>query len=287
MQKSVNDHLNKQTLVILSVTSDIGFALTQNYLRAGHQVIGTYRSTQHLNEISGHPNLKLLKCDFSINKSMTAFIYNFKKINKQWNTLISCIGEPRPLTGFFDTNFDVWQKSVEINALSQLRILHRLYKYRNPQQISNVVFFAGGGVNNAVVNFSAYTIAKIMLIKMCEFIDAENPDLNIFIVGPGWTKTKIHKLILNDPNITSTKREETLTFLKKSAGTDINYIYECINWLSKSGKKVASGRNFALAHDPLQKCVRSYLSAALKADPNMYKIRRLEKKLVKQLTKTI
>lgn len=264
----------KGNVVIISVTSDIGKIIAQNYLRDGFGVIGTYRSKKHLSERDFLGPCHLFHCDVNDKKSIVQFIQKYKKLNIPWQTFISCVAEPRPLTAFFGTDFDAWENSTRINSVDQLRVIHALYPFRDKTQKSNIVFFAGGGVNKPVFNFSAYTIGKIMLIKMCEYLDAENEDLNIFTVGPGWTRTKTHMLVLRDPHVSEEKRRDILNFLKSKGGTDINYIYECIRWLAKEGKKVAGGRNFSIVYDPLKKSVRDELKAALKKDKNMYKLRR-------------
>jgi len=263
-----------KTVLILSVSSDIGLFLAQRYLSSGHSVIGTYRSTQTIKGLTQYPNCHLFACDIHEPRSLSAFVENVKALGMNWDTFISCVGYPLPLQPFFKSDFDQWQQSVEVNSLDQLRAIHGLYPFRNPQGVSNVVFFAGGGANNAVVDFSAYTIGKIMLTKMCEFLDAENPDLNIFIVGPGWTKTKTHQMILNDPHISKVKYEETQRFMQSKAGTSLEDIFQCIQWMCTQGKAIASGRNFSVAYDPWRVPKREKLIAQLKADNGMYKLRR-------------
>ena len=86
-----------------------------------------------------------------------------------------------------------------------------MYPYRRRERMSNVVFFAGGGTNSPLPDLSAYAASKIFLMKMCELLDDENEDLNVFIVGPGWVKTKIHEEVLNETgrprgNIDRTKK---------------------------------------------------------------------------------
>ncbi len=167
-----------------------------------------------------------------------------------------------PVTSFFGSDFDAWQESFEINSLDQLRVLHALYPFRVKGHTANVVFFAGGGANNAVVNFSAYTLGKITLTKMCEFLDAETKGLNVFIVGPGWTQTKIHRLI---PGSGGKARKK---------GTPLSEIFECIQWLSSQGKGLAGGRNFSIVYDPWRPEARALLVKELKSNPDMYKLRR-------------
>lgn len=264
----------KPVVVILSISSDIGLELAKKYLTDGYQVVGTYRSFDCLSEIEKSPFCKLIYCDISKEESIKEFIHQFRKLKVQWQTFISCVGDLRPLTGFFESDFAIWSRSIHTNAIEQLRVLHDLYQYRDKKKICNTVFFAGGGVNKPVVNFSAYTIAKIMLVKMCEYLDAENKDINIFIVGPGWTKTKIHKLIINDPLVSKIKYRETVQFSKHGKGTDIKKIYESIRWLCSQGKKVAGGRNFSIVYDRLDKKGRIKLAQELIRDPDMYKLRR-------------
>lgn len=265
---------NKPVVVILSGSSDIGLELAKRYLKDGYQVVGTYRSYGRLSEIDKSPFCKLIYCDISKKESIIKFINQYKKLKVKWQTFISCVGDLRPLTGFFESDFDVWSRSIHVNAIEQLRVLHDLYQYRDRKNICNAVFFAGGGVNKSVVNFSAYTISKIMLIKMCEYLDEENNDLNVFIVGPGWTKTKIHQLIINDPHVSKEKYEQTKQFLKNKKGTNIRRIYENIRWLCSEGKRTAGGRNFSIAYDRLDKKDRVKLAQELIKDPDMYKLRR-------------
>ena len=263
-----------KTILILSISSDIGLFLAQQYLDLGHHVIGTYRSSSKLDDLRGNKNCHLFCCDVHDHESIQSFARELKALDKPWDTFISCVGHPLPLGAFFETNFDEWQASVEVNCLDQLRAVHVLYPYRNANAIANVAFFAAGGANNAVVNFSPYTISKIMLTKMCEFLDAENQNLNVFIVGPGWTNTKIHQLILNDPSISKEKYEQTKVALESGEGTSLKDIFECIEWLCQQGRSIAGGRNFSVVHDPWRLNEREALMKELSADSGMYKLRR-------------
>jgi short-subunit dehydrogenase len=265
----------RPTVFILSVSSDIGIVLAQRYLKDNFRVIGTYRTfSDRLLPLQKEKLCTLITFDITDPSALKNLREKLIRLKFNWETFISCVGEPRPLTPFFKTDFDNWSTSVSLNSTLQLRVLHTLYPLRSKEKICNVVFFAAGGINKAVVDFSAYTIGKIMLVKMCEYLDAEEKSLNIFTVGPGWTKTKTHTLILNDPGVSKEKKRATLEFLKKGKDTDIGYIYDCIRFLSKMGKETASGRNFSIVYDPLDVKNRRRLAESLKKDRNMYKLRR-------------
>lgn len=261
-----------KTVIIFSVTSDIGRALAWRYLADGYRVIGTYRTKRSLSLLPSHPNLSVFPCDVGKKRTITSFLSTMREMNERWDICISCVGELRPLSPFFSTDFSVWKQSVDVNSLAQLALVHGLYPLHRPG--ATIVFFAGGGVNNPVVNMSSYTIGKIMLMKMCEYLQAENPDLTFFIVGPGWTKTKIHDAVLTDPLISSKKKQETIRLLKTSEGTSMQDIYDCIEWLRTQGRDVAGGRNFSVVSDPWRGTDAKKLAQALRKDPGMYTLKR-------------
>ncbi|MBI3955136.1 SDR family oxidoreductase, partial [Candidatus Gottesmanbacteria bacterium] len=188
--------------------------------------------------------------------------------------LLSCVGDLLPLNSFFECNFEGWQSSIKVNSIDQLRVIHGLYPYRNTTSIAKVIFFAGGGVNNAVVDVSAYTAAKIMLIKMCEFLDAENKDISFFSIGPGFLKTKIHSVVYLRKNVSRKKVIETDNFIKTKKEVNMAYLYESLKWLCHQPKEVVGGRNFSLAGDPFRGNKRNLLVQELIKDQNMYKLRR-------------
>ena len=261
-------------IVIVGISSDIGSELARRYSGDGHKIIGTYRSKTKLDEIKNIKNLHLIHCDLSKKESITKFVNEFKKINLKWNVFLSLPCNPLPLKAFFECDFDEWSNTVNITAIEQLRVLHQLYNLRDKNKVSNIIFFAAGGINKAVINFSALTISKIMLIKMCEYLDAENKDLNIFSVGVGWTRTKTHNLILKYVDVRDERYQKTLNFMKNEDGTSMDDIYGCIKWLCEQGKEVSSGRNFSVVNDRWKGKLAERFASELKNDTDMYKLRR-------------
>ncbi|MFH1607980.1 MAG: SDR family oxidoreductase [archaeon] len=263
----------KKNVVIISITSDIGTALAKKYSEKGYNVVGTYKSKGRLDELKKIPNCHFFYCDMLNKKSVDDFIKNYKKLDLNWNIFISCPGTQKPIGKFFNCNFNEWSDSVHINSIEQLRALHGLYPLRNQDKVSNVVFFAGGGTNNAFPNYSAYTVSKIMLIKMCELIDSEAEDLNVFIIGPGMTKTKMHYETLSEGREKSGEENynKTAEFMGKEEGTSMEDIFGCIEWLCEKGRQTCGGRNFSVVYD---KWGNDKLAETLMSNLNMYKLRR-------------
>lgn len=263
----------KKVVLIVSITSDIGTALAKEYSKKGYEIIGTYRSRTGLSKLEGISNCHLFYCDMNDKMSMLNFFENYKELNLKWDTCILCPGTQKPVVKFFDCDFDEWSKSIHSNAIEPLRIIHEIYPLRNKNKISNVVLFAGAGSNNVVPSLSAYTTSKIMLIKMSEIMNFETEDLNVFIIGPGLTRTKMHYETLEaGREKAGANYDKTEEFMKSGEqGTAMKDIFECIYWLEEKGRDVAGGRNFSVVWD---KWGNEKLADVLKSNPDMYKLRR-------------
>lgn len=263
----------KKIVLISSITSDIGTVLAEKFYSRGWEVIGTYRSDQSLKKM--HFTKKLYYCNFDDKISVSKFIQDFGADNYKWDLFISCAGTQKPIGNFFNCDFEEWSRSIHINAIEQLRILHGVYPFRNSLTIPTAIFFAGGGTNNAVQNYSAYTASKIMLMKMTELIDFENKDIKVAIIGPGWTKTKIHQETINEKRgVVGNNYNKTLKFMENDAGTDITDIFDCINFIYNENKNIIGGRNFSVVYDLWKSGLNNALKKELALDPDMYKLRR-------------
>lgn len=259
--------------VILGVSADIGGYICRRYLGDGYNVLGTYRKfSETVDELSQLKGLTLIQCDLNNNKDIKNLEEILDRKQYAWSTLFSSVGTSEPIGRFFDLDFEDWEKSVYTNSLGQLRAIHALYKYRFKKAVSNIVLLAGGGTNNPFRCYSAYCMSKIMLIKMCELLDDENPDLNVFIVGPGFVRTKTHLETIKAGKHAENNYERVKNFWESgNVGTPMEKIYSCIRWLEREGRKVAGGRNFSVAHDEWG---NEELRNELLKDLNMYKLRR-------------
>ena len=186
--------------VVLGASSDIGNALCEDWLAREWEVWGTYRtmslSTKKLeDQLSG-----LVKCSLDEVKSVEKAYEELGRYAKNWDVLVLGPGLQEPI-GLFETcNFDEWENSITVNFTNQLRFLRGILPSRNRQKSTlgpSVIFFAGGGVNNAPILYSAYTVAKVAMVKMVELLAAEMLDVKFVIIGPGWVKTKIHNSVLS------------------------------------------------------------------------------------------
>lgn len=247
-------HATDQPLkvVMLGASSDIGNALCVDWFSRGWEVWGTYRTmSPSVKKLQGQ--LKdLVQCALDQNDSVDAACENLGQQAKDWDVLVLGPGLQEPIGLFESTNFDEWANSFEVNFTNQLRFLHGILPSRNQEPSSNgptIIFFAGGGVNNAPVRYSAYTVAKVAMVKMVELLAAEIPDVKFVIIGPGWVKTKIHNSVLAAKKNAGSSYQRTVEKFKTDKFIPMSKVIDCCNAMIFGNKAALTGRNISVEFD--------------------------------------
>ena len=259
--------------LIIGVSSDIGCALFDDWISKNWEVAGTYRTESETVKRLRKIATTLVQCDLKHSDSVNHACSELIKKNPNWDVLVLGPGLQEPAELFHECDIDQWEESVKVNFTSQLRVLHRVLSCRSRQSLTGptVLFFAGGGVNSAPVNYSAYTVSKIALVKMVELLAAELPDVKFLVVGPGWVKTKIHNSILNAGEKAGISYERTVQAFKDGNFTPMKKVVECCNTLILGSREILTGRNFSVVFDRWDDPT---LFDLLKNNPDMYKLRR-------------
>ena len=242
------------TKIILSASSDIGFSLAKDWRKKKFDVIGTYRTYSKKCALLEKLGVKLFECDLNSKKSINGAVIKIVK-NGRWDSLVLAAGTQDPIGEFSKVKFEDWENSITINFSRQLQFLHSLFCHRNNVDGNQprVLFFAGGGTNNATRNYSAYTISKIASIKICELLDLEYPDTVFTILGPGWVDTKIHLETLSAGQKSGLNLVRTKEIYKNDQFYPMEKVIECCNWLLNEDKSIVGGRNFSAVYDPWKK----------------------------------
>jgi len=260
--------------ILISASSDIGFAMCKRWKTEGWNVYGTYRTQSAATKDMKALGIELVHCDLEDIESIRNACEKLNKYCPQWDALIFCAGIIDPVGAFSECDFDQWGASIQVNFTNQLRITHELLRTRNVKFENGpcVLYFAGGGTNNATLNFSAYTVSKIALIKMCELLDAEIQDTRFTIVGPGWVKTKIHGSTLAAQERAGASYQLTVDKLAGDECTPMEDVLDCCDWIISGSREVISGRNFSVVYDQWR---TEELTHKLQEDSEMYKLRRM------------
>jgi NAD(P)-dependent dehydrogenase (short-subunit alcohol dehydrogenase family) len=184
-----------------------------------------------------------------------------------WDLVICSVGTVAPVGLWHSVDEIEWLHSIESNLITPFRLLQRLWPTHNPG--ASVCFMAGSNPQMVMSGYSAYNTGKMALLKMVEQLDHESPDAKFFALGPGTILTKIHKPTMDagwdNPKLAAALAKDEARELK------IRQVYECLMWAIDQPKDVIGGRNI---------CVSDQwgpgLACMLKADPWMYKLRRVE-----------
>lgn len=263
----------QKTAIVVGMTADIGRGLAERLLRDEWQVIGVGRNLGRIADLRDVPGLELRACDISSADQVKRLTSSLGASGVKWDLFLSSVGTMEPIGRFFDLDFEAWRNSVEVNFISQMRVLHALWPLRSKGRQIDIMLLAGGGTNNPFRNYSAYCVSKIALIKMCELIDDEALEANIFIIGPGYTKTRIHDETLRaGPQAAGEGYRKTLEFLK-TKGTTIDEIYDHMRWCMTLGRSVVGGRNLSTVHDAWRGG-GAELAQWLKANADAFRLRR-------------
>ncbi|HSX37762.1 MAG TPA: SDR family oxidoreductase [Chlamydiales bacterium] len=260
--------------IIVSATSDIATEMCSRWQRKGWDLCGTYCSQgKNYERLNGH-KIPLVHCDLCQALSIDRAACELRNIMQDWDFLLFAAGSLAPVGSFEKIDIDFWTSSIQLNFVNQLRLLHRLLPGRNVASEKTVLFFAGGGTNNAVSSYSAYTLSKIALIKACELLNFEISDVKFSIIGPGWVKTKIHKATLDGgEKLAGNNFAKTKQKMNSNDCVPIDKVIESFEWILSQPKKVVGGRNFSTVFDQWG---TEELATLLLQDENMYKLRRFK-----------
>ena len=261
-----------KTAFILGITSDIGRELAVRFIQDGWSVAGTHRPGTQLAGLP--PGCRLLQCDLAARDSVQELTVSCRALSLQWDLLVVAAGTEEPIGDFWSCDAEAWENGININALAPLRVVRSLYPLRRIGAQPAVTFFSGSGTNNAAPAYSAYCVSKILLIKMCELLDAESPDTSFFIIGPGIVRTKIHEQTLRAPATSGANYRKVVDFLASGKpGTSHDDIHACLLWCLQAGKAAVGGRNISLVFDAWRQGGAT-LAGQLRTNPNLYKLRR-------------
>ena len=230
--------------VIVGHDSQLGKIIGDYFDDEGWSVLGT---TRRKNEVS--PTKIFL--DSLDSGSISAAASQIMKTSQDWDVLVLAIGALAPIGKFTEIDFSEWRRSLEVNFLSQIEFITEVLKLTSDTsgKPRRVISFAGSGTNSAPVNFSAYTLSKIALIKAMELLAVEYPEVFFLSLGTGWMKSPIHEQTLEAGKLAGDALEETRRRLQSNDFGDPELLIDFIKWYLSINDPRISGRNIALQGD--------------------------------------
>jgi NAD(P)-dependent dehydrogenase (short-subunit alcohol dehydrogenase family) len=262
------------TVFIAAISSDIGQSMAKICRSRGWNVIGTYRDKSHLGALTVDDSVSLIRCDVTDPGQIDAVAQELAERGLGWDLFISAIGQLSPIGPFATSDRSEWVRSVTLNGGGQMALLHAAHPFRRARPYARVAFLVGGAINRAFSNYSAYSLGKVGLVKFCELIHDECPDIHAVAVGTGWVATKIHLQTIAAADHAGDNLERTRHFLASGEqGSSVSDIMACIEWCFSQGRETTGGRNFSVVHDSWRDGGAA-LAASLLRDSDRFKLRR-------------
>jgi NAD(P)-dependent dehydrogenase (short-subunit alcohol dehydrogenase family) len=238
-----------KNILVTGINSDIGEAMVRDILEKHNNFsfYGTFH--KHSKQVNSLRDLgcRLFQVDMSDQQQVEQFAHQACGFGV--NSVVFLHGSLHPIGRFSEVSFQDWKNCQYVNALSILHILNIILP--SMRSGGRVLSLAGGGVNSAPINFSAYTSAKITLLKMTEILAAEYPDISFFNLGPGFVKTKIHTQTLTAGHRAGAAFIETKRRLDENDFVSMDKVVKAIYFLLLKAPTSYSGRNFSAENDSL------------------------------------
>src|SRR3990167_2944302 len=140
--------------IVVAASSDIGAALCKKWSLEGWKIYGTYRTYSPLvEELTQKYAVEMIHCDLKVPQESSKTVNALIKACCKWDVLVFSSGLMEPVGKFEEVEFSAWEQSLHVNFIRPLHLLHQLLPFRSPH--SSVLFFAGGGTNNAVTHYTS------------------------------------------------------------------------------------------------------------------------------------
>ncbi len=254
------------TALIAGIDSSIGASVAQHLSLQGWKIFGTSRRPL----VDESKNV--FYSDFSNKDSIDDCINSLLGEEISLDLIVFCVGILNPIGEFKFTNPNDWEENFYINVLGPIRFLRGSMKIIKSSKSPLVITFAGGGINSAPTNYSAYTISKVALTKAMEIFSAEYPEIRFVSLGTGWIKSPIHDQTLAAGNTSGENQKELLRRLEVDDFQSIESVSEFILWAFNEAGQSITGRNFSLVKDSWG---TTKLVSELEDDPDKFKLRRV------------
>lgn len=240
----------QRVVVITGGARGIGRAIAQSCQKSGFEVVIAARSKKDLDE-----SAKLFPCTtVQADVSKAGDLVQLMKAASGKGPiygLVCAAGVYGPMGTFKDSNFEEWQKAIDINLTGTARSIHAALPYMKPN--SRIVLFSGGG-QGGMSNFSAYTTSKGGIWRLTETLGAELAKDEIYLnaMAPGAVNTKLlDDLLAAGPKKVGEEIYQKSLEQKKNGGQGADKAAALTLFLLSEQAKGLYGKTISAVWDPI------------------------------------
>ena len=234
-----NVKLFMKYIFITGINRGIGFFLTEELLKRGHSVIGTYRKNCDSN------NLQKLKSDFPTTLTLTyldvtaieqdeltRYLNSFRAIDILINNAGILDGGN---VSFEKLQIDDLLRSIEVNTMGPMKItqllLPKLSESENPR-VFHMTSQLGSIADNQSGGYYFYRISKAALNMFNKSFSQDYPNIPSIVIHPGWVRTDMggNNAPISPEIAAINVSDLILTANNLSSGNFYNYKGEILPW---------------------------------------------------------
>lgn len=178
-------------IFITGITSGLGLALAEDYLKAGHCVGGCGRDLEkvpHLKERGAY----LYQADVRDLEALKAAIDSFVDVAKTLDLLIASAGRSVGKKGP-NQNFDLSREVIEINVLGLMNSFEAALNWMIPQKSGHLVAISSVAGFIGLPGAGAYSGSKACVTVYCEGValDLKKHFIDVTVLCPGFVDTPL------------------------------------------------------------------------------------------------
>ena len=201
------ENFQNQNILITGANSGIGLELVKKFIDLNNNIFAIFHeSSSNLDKIKSD-NLTLIKCDLSDLKNIDAIKHELQ--SNDFNLIINNAANfGGDLQNFDNTDFEAFSKTMNLNALSILKILSVIlngtHKGKKLSKVVNISSEMGSINNNYDGNFYIYRTTKSTLNSITKNLSNDLFRINktlVFSIHPGSVKSKMNSSGLIDPEL--------------------------------------------------------------------------------------
>ncbi|KAL4748731.1 hypothetical protein BDW72DRAFT_195472 [Aspergillus terricola var. indicus] len=187
-----------KTVVIIGAGGGIGRATALSFIRAGAaRIILIGRDTAKLEETQ-----KALSCKsavYSVSVTDQEALNRVAAAVGTWEVLVLSAGFLSKPAALKDSSADEWWESFETNVKGSMIAAKAFLPTANPAQAAIIALTTGVVFPPPIQpGLSAYVASKLALVKVIEYIAAENPSIFATALNPGVIKTAMYDKLGSD-----------------------------------------------------------------------------------------
>jgi len=275
--------LEGKNIVLTGAGKGIGAALAVKLASEGANICLVSRNESDLQSVLAEINSKFdtnssyVLCDVSnpimVSEAIKAINLIF---NEDIHILINNAGIQNPIGEFIDNDIEDWAKNIETNLFSMVYLCKGIIPSMTKNKRGKIINFSGGGSTSVRPNFSAYSVAKIGIVKFTETLAHELAKYNIEVnaVSPGAINTQMLDEVLVSGEKAG-KEFEAATLRKQKGGNDMKDILNLVTFLCSEDSNGISGK---LISAPWDAWNTNEYQQSLRIDKDLATLRRIDNK---------